>query len=103
MATPKVPTHILQHAKESGGLRLVELNAKQKSLKVQWVFRSVNNLFFNNIVSNSLIPMLGLFIWQCNLRTKDIQHLIKNSNFWTEVLAAWCEVNFYSPQTKKTS
>ena len=35
-------------------------------------------------------------IWEVNLAAEDVKHLFK-SDFWTDVLTAWCKLNF-NPQ-----
>ena len=56
---PKIPLNVLCKDKESGGLHLVDLVAKHDSLLIQWIARSQTNLFFNEILVNSLLPDLG--------------------------------------------
>ena len=57
----KISLHTLQKARESGGFRLVNLEAKQQALKMQWVYRIRNNEFFSEVAISQLIPDLGLF------------------------------------------
>ena len=46
--------------------------AKQNALKVQWVFLCSQSSFFVIIVSEQLIPSLGLYIFRCNLHHSNV-------------------------------
>ena len=96
----KTPLEILMLGKEQGDLRLVNLDKKQKALKVKWVLTTITDIFFGEMATNQLIPELGLFLrW---LRASDIRSVIKDWSFWTEVLEAWCEYNFHTPEPNET-
>ena len=84
--------------KDQGGQRLVDLIAKERALKIQWIFRARQELFFNVVSISNLIPQLGQFIWQCNLQVSDIPKVIQNSTLWSDVLEAWCIYNYSEPQ-----
>ena len=53
---PKVTTDILMLPKDQGGMQLVNLGAKQDSLKIKWAILARENLFFAEVVGNNLIP-----------------------------------------------
>ena len=90
--TPRLAKNILTLPKDQGGLRLVNLDAKQTSLKVQWVLNSVNDLFLTEVMSHNLIPNLGNYLWQCNLAANDLVKVTAydRNNFWIQVFEAWC-------------
>ena len=58
-----IPTKVLTKSKECGGLRLVDMCAKQNALKVQWILRCKDSIFVNNIFCNEFETGLGHFIW----------------------------------------
>ena len=101
-ARPKIPLHKLQLQKESGGVKLVNLVQKDKSLKIQWVRILQNDQSLAAVVYQLIQPDLKEKIWECNLRKGDV-HLVlprcKNA-FWHDVLYAWCEYHECSPNPR---
>ena len=90
---PKIGLYTLQKLIEHGGLKLVDIRAKQKALKIGWIFRYKQDELLLNQANNALSKKLGPTIWQCNLNEKDVKRLFENS-FWTEILSAWCHINY---------
>ena len=58
----RIPLKVLQMSKEARGQRLVNIEAKHKSLLSNWVFKLPNNMFFKVVTSSQLIPDLGQFL-----------------------------------------
>ena len=95
----KIALTMLHKKKEQGGLKLADPNAKQKVLKIAWIFKIEKDTMLTEIMYKHLAPTLRQLIWHCNLQCKDVHKLYKNS-FWKEVLLAWAEINAYQPQGK---
>ena len=92
----KVAYNILQNQKVDGGLNLVNLKAKDKSLKVTWPQILDQEHEYAGLVYK-IIKCSGLKsdIWRCQLMAEDVKKLgIKNS-FWEDIVLAWCEYNYY--------
>ena len=91
---PKISMEILQASKESGGMRLMNLNKKDKAVKLSWINLLKNDSDLAKIVYSYLQPNLKEDIWRCNLSENDVKYLNIKSNFWKSVLQAWCEFNY---------
>ena len=89
---------LLQNPREFGDLRLVNIKAKQDSLKIQWIFHCLEQTILLEIFANQVAPTLGQFIWKCNLHYKDIRSMNISNKFWEQVLIAWCKYNFFQPE-----
>ena len=94
--TSRLDKSILTLPKDQGGLRLVDLMAKQQSLKIRWIFQTIGDPFFSEIIVRNLVPQLGHYIWQCNLAVNDVKRVVvyNPKKFWIQVLEAWCCYNF---------
>ena len=83
--------------KEDGSLNLVNIENKDKALKVQWI----NNVP-KKIKQLALILMenpIGNLIWQSNLCPADINGMFVEKHFWRVVLEYWCAVNYTPPMS----
>ena len=81
--------------KEDGGLRLLDLSAKQDALKIKGIFTLEQELL--QLCYNELrVSELGEKIWTCNLDPADVEKLFEQS-FWAETWKAWCKINFQKP------
>ena len=90
----------LQCKNEQGGLKLVDLNAKQDSLKIQWIYRIQENPFLTECMCDNLCSIMRSVIWECSINLKVVTELFKSS-FWREILEAWSKINYKNPQSKK--
>ena len=97
----KIPFKVLQGNKKEGGLRLVDLDIKDKALKVQWVFRVIKDELLRTLAYNMLDNKIGDLIWEVNLNKKDIKFLSKNEGFWIDVFEAWSEWTYEDPKTRE--
>lgn len=98
--TPKISRSILILDKKQGGLRLVSLKDKQKSLKIQW-FSQINaepDSIWAQIFYSFVNKDLGSTLWKCNLAPihADIIFNDKADVFWKQMFRAWCEFNYRS-------
>ena len=89
----RISMKTLQKNRQQGGLRLVDLTAKQKALQVKWVFMAEEDPFLNECMYNNLNRTLKTDIWLCNLHPKHVKKLFDDS-FWLDILEAWCEINY---------
>ena len=93
---PRISIYTLQRKKEQGGLNLVDLKAKQKALKISWIFKIQEDETLNELAISKLCTSLWDTIWRCNLSPHDTK-LFENS-FWQSTLEAWAELNYHDPQ-----
>ena len=100
----KISLEVLQCNKTDGGLGLVNLKKKDQALKISWVKSIKSDTFLSKLMENSLCPILEQDIWLCNLNTKDVKKLFKDS-FWRDVLLSWSAINheslIYSQEVNK--
>ena len=95
----KISKEILQGNKDDGGLGLVNLQVKEKALKIAWVQTLKKDVELSNLVYSCITPELKEKIWECNLSTKDVEYTVQHgilgqNTFWNDVLLAWSEYNF---------
>ena len=96
----KIPLRILQLDHKQGGLRLVNLTARQCAFKCKWIYRLDNSPFLRECAFQELSPILREDIWLCNLRNMDVNSIFGGGNsFWAQVLLAWSNINFWTPET----
>ena len=90
----KIAFSILQNNKWEGGLNLVNLSIKDKSLKATWPFILRNEPDYANMVYATMrCSDLKENVWRCNLKKKDVKYLKIRNEFWNDVLEAWCDFN----------
>ena len=94
----KVSKDLLCKSREQGGLKLVDIECKQKALKIQWIYKMERDPFINECANVNLQPVLRECIWKCNLHRKHVNTLFPENNLWTQMLKAWCEINYVSPE-----
>ena len=92
----KIAYRILQNPKTEGGLNLVNLTKKDQSLKATWPYILYQEEEYAKIVYG-LIRCTDIQedIWRCNLHPEDVSTMGIKSEFWYDVLKAWCEYNYY--------
>ena len=96
---PKISLEMLKKDKKQGGLRLVDISAKQNTIWVSWIIKSLEDSFLQRCVEYNLNKDLGHRIWCCNIKPRHVSKMFQN-NFWSTVLYAWAQINFRIPKTK---
>ena len=89
----KIPLHVLQLDYLQGGLRLVDLDSRQKALKTRWVFGLKSNTFLEEACYRTLCPALRENIWKCSVHPTDVE----GKTQWHEILHSWAQVNYTIP------
>ena len=86
---------------EKGGLKLIDLERKDKSLKINWIKKCQNseNIWVN--VANKLLPLSINRMISCNLNEKDIERLLPAQSIFTSILKAWAKLHFLEPKNKE--
>ena len=82
------------------GLKFPCLRTKDKSLKVAWVKRILENeVTCISPFLEEYIPLDLHLFFQCNLKASDLNRTWrqKPSSFWIDVLTTWCDVNYRKP------
>ena len=97
---PKIRLNVLQLDKRQGGRRLVDLSARDRSVKMEWVKRVSTG-------HDPVLTRLALYgintkiknamFWECNLNEKDVGQLKCTNPFWEDVSKIWCKINFCNP------
>lgn len=95
----KISARLLTKDKKQGGLRLVDLAARQTALKAQWVTKLQDENFLSSIFYKLVPKSSRAELWNCNIAPRHVTQLIdpSQSNFCFEILQAWCKVNFITP------
>ena len=88
----RIAIETLQKDKKDGGLRLVNLEDKQQSLKIQSVLRLESDMLKSIYVEHN-IQHINDLIWKCNLDTADIRRIFPNT-FFREALEGWSKINY---------
>ena len=91
---PKISLSLLQMPKQQGGLNLVDMLMKDRSLKIPWIKYLYEDEKMANLAYENINPCMKNYIWELNLKEKDVQDLGCVNTFWTSVLEAWADVNF---------
>ena len=73
--------------KRNGGAGLIDLTAKDKSLKASWINIIQNEEKLQKICYANFAPELKELIWKCSLDPLEIRTNIKDP-FWGEVMEA---------------
>ena len=90
---PKIPLQILQANIEQGGMKLINFEVKDDSLKINWVHLLTTDSFLAVLAYQALNEKIGVEIFQCNISEVDIKMEFKET-FWRDVLCAWSKVNY---------
>ena len=91
----------LQNSKKDGGLNLVNLDRKDKALKVTWVKTLQCEVEYANLVYHIMrVSGIGEDIWRCNLKKEQVEGMKITNVFWRDVLKCWAEYNYW--QEKRT-
>ena len=96
---PKIALETLTKKREQGGARLVDISAKQDTIKIGWIFLIEPDLFLAECAYSTLSKSLGQLIWRCNVKYSDEVKMYKNL-FWSSVLASWSKIHYGDPLTK---
>ena len=95
----KISLFTLMKRKQDGGLRLVNLAAKQQTIKISWVYKLDN--FLETCLYKNLNDTLQCLIWKCNIKKSDVKKKFGSETFWSQMLLSWSDLNFHVPDNKK--
>ena len=93
---PKVALDILHTHKNIGGLKLVNFQAKDMALKIQWISMYFKEEEIRNLANLCLIKEAGECIWIASISPNEIRKYIK-SGFWFDVFKAWQKIIYCKP------
>ena len=97
---PKIARETLYRDYSQGGLRLVNLQAKQSALKINWVFECEHDNVLQSAMYENLHKFLRQLIWKCNINSCDVSKLFPQHTFWRDVLLDWSQINYRNPLSK---
>ena len=90
---------VLRLNRFQGGLGLVDLSIKDKSLKISWIKTLSQDENFANLAYEIINPTLNETVWRINLHPNDVDVVGCKNKFWTDVLYSWAEINFINNVT----
>ena len=95
----KIKLSTISVPRSAGGLGLSNMVAKDKSLKLQWVYLLQKDLVIKALAYNLLGNTYGDMLWQFQFVIDDVKHILPNvhSKFWSDVLETWVQLNFSDP------
>ena len=96
----KIPMGVLKKDINQGGVRLVDMELKNQSLKVAWIFRKSE---YVQMQLMAIIPeCLGIRFWDCHLHPNDVSQAINlNAHpiFWTQIIIHWFKLKKLTDKT----
>ena len=93
---PKIPRKVLCAPKSEGGLELIDIVTKDKSLKASWIKSIIEHERILHAANTSLGLVNGFLPWSANLNARDVKSVVVHNSdpFWRHVLESWCEYHF---------
>ena len=92
----KIRLKTLVGLKSQGGLSLVNLRNKEKSLKAQWVWRAQSDPHARACAEHFLSHNSKNMIWNSQLEERHSEKLFQN-DFWNQVIKIWSSINIEDP------
>ena len=89
----KITSKVLQLNKIDGGLALVNLDLKDKALKINWVRWINEDELLQELAYRKLDQHLRHEIWVCKICPSNVEKVFQKS-FWRDVLKCWAELHF---------
>ena len=92
----KISADTLKCHKKHGGVRLLDISKKQKSLKINWIPTIVKDSFFEMCFfqGTGLPVQLSCKVFHCNMHVRDATKMCKKENFWSQIWLAWCDFTY---------
>ena len=80
---PKLKMSQLVQNKNSGGLKLVDLKTRDKSLKINWIYRlHTNDVMLTKLAYFHVAPKLqNESFWECNFKKSDLKTCVMQLDF----------------------
>ena len=97
---PRVAYKALTQSVENGGLKLIDMEKKDASLKIAWVKRAENTENIWVEIANSILPNKFIQMCEANLKSKDIDKLVNKDSIFNSILKAWAKVHYLEPTNK---
>ena len=89
--------------KKDGGLKLIDLELKDASLKISWVNILRNEPSVMNLLNVQIGMEINEDLWRINMKPREVEeYFCKISLFWQDVLKAWLNLHYEeNPQDPK--
>ena len=94
---PKIPLQTLMVRSDQGGLGLVDVVAKHKSLLLTWIKHALTYDEISNLVETNLNYRNDV-IWQANTMMSDCSN---GGDFWSKIWHEWATFNYHDPQNRE--
>ena len=86
--------YTLSRLRKCGGVKLVDIVCKQKSLQILSIFQSLKDEYLRNRILQCWGTELNEKLLCCNISEKDVKLLFSQEILWNQALAAWASVHF---------
>ena len=92
----KFPLRTLQKSKMNGGQGLVNMQKKDQSLKISWLYILEKNAQYAQLAYYLFAPTLQKDIFRCNFEYRDVKWVLPSyaPPFWECVVKAWSVINY---------
>ena len=94
---PKIRFETLTLSIDQGGLKLFDINNREKSIKISWLKRiqdmsstsqKLAKYFIKPIIPNE-------DFWRANFSVNDVKNVCNSQGFWKDMIESWAEYNFH--------
>ena len=92
---PKIPLKILMDLKTNRGAGLVDLEEREKAIKVQWINRIQKNKLLKELANEMLNNKMGDNLWNMQLNENHANMIFNQKNFWHDVAKTWASVTYH--------
>ena len=99
--SPKIKFSVLKGHKMDGGAGLVNILKRDESLKLDWVFRYLQQTDIANRADEALGNCACTMLWSCSLNTRDAVKIFSTNHFWGDVLTVWTKYSYQLPTQKR--
>ena len=94
---PKISLNRLQQDFEHGGLKLVDLKIKDKSMKIALMMKAIQTDSLSAHIIQEIMQVPVHDIPTCNIESSDLKRTSKGSQLQYDMCKNWCELNYQKP------
>ena len=93
----KIPLSVLKQKCSNGGMKLVDLKSKAKTLRISWLFR--DSQYVCNLLDKCTPPEFMSLFWKCSLHPTDVEFFLARwtPRFWVQVICDWFSLTWEYP------
>ena len=98
---PKIRYNVLQGLKTNGGMGLSNIKNKDEALKLQWVYKIMENEALKSLAYAIIGNPISNLIWSIQLNECHLEECFPGNGFWFDVLRLWVKRNLDPPMGKE--